>query len=68
MRNKPTQVEKYGKMVWCNVETDTDRKNECLCLNCFLMDACTAARKFNHTCKGRGIALMVTRCPDWSKK
>jgi hypothetical protein len=68
MKNIPEQVEKYGSIVWSNIEMDELRKTECLCLNCAKMSSCTAAKLLYDTCKGYDLAMMITRCKDWGKK
>jgi hypothetical protein len=52
----------YGKEAWANVELDTLRKNECLCLNCDNMTLCDVAKKFYEICKINNMAVAITRC------
>ena len=63
---KPTQVEKYGGMVYSNEPMDELRKSQCLCLNCSQMKDCPTAQKLYDICVNTGIAVMITRCPDWN--
>ena len=67
--NKVTRIEKYGAWVFCNEEMDLLRKQECLCLNCGLMDGvCKVAPVLYALCKSFNLALMMTRCPAWRQK
>jgi hypothetical protein len=69
MLNKPVRIEKYGVEVWCNARMDLERADECLCLNCGLMNnGCKQAELLYQMCKTFNLALMVTRCPDWKEK
>jgi hypothetical protein len=52
----------YGKEAWSNIEFDTLRKNECLCLNCINMISCEVAKKFFELCKENNMAVAITRC------
>jgi hypothetical protein len=60
--------EHYGKKVWTNVEMDTLRKVQCLCLQCGKMDECPVAAALYSLCQEQDLALMVTRCPTWERR
>ena len=60
-------VLKYGDLCYYNVETEPLRSEQCMCLNCGLMDVCKAAKKFYKACKEYNVALMVTRCRDFAQ-
>ena len=63
------KIQKYGVLVWCNEKTDNLRREQCLCLNCgFSNNGCDAADSLYEICKNKDIALMVTRCPKWTKE
>ena len=63
------QIEKYSRMVWSNVEMDELRKTECLCLNCEKMGAtCEYSSILYHLCIVADLAMMITRCPEFSRK
>lgn len=62
------QVEKYGKTVWCNGIMDSKRKQECLCLNCALIDNCKEAQHLFDFSVKHCMAMMITRCPNWERK
>ena len=60
--------EHYGADVWTDREMDAVRRRRCLCLKCSSMQACTTAALFLDACRKNNVALMVTRCPDWTRK
>lgn len=57
----------YGAMVHTNTYTDKLRKSQCLCLNCVDIDQCDIAKKLYETCKEYDLALMVTRCKNFTE-
>jgi hypothetical protein len=69
MKERPKKVKKYGVNVWCNEEMDLLRGQECLCLNCKLMNSgCRQAQILYSLCKAFDLALIVTRCPEWKSR
>jgi hypothetical protein len=62
------QQEHYGVKVWTNVEMDSFRKHQCLCLLCSKLGNCEQASRLYEICKNNNLALAVTRCPEFIKK
>ncbi len=52
----------YDRYVWTNTVTDKIRKEECLCLNCRILNCCDIAKKLFGICKEDGVSLTTTRC------
>ncbi len=66
--NKPIRKTAYGREVWTNKKMDSLRRVECLCLNCSEISGCSSASKLYSLCKTKDLAMMITRCPNWTKK
>jgi hypothetical protein len=63
------RVEKYGEIVWANIEMDELRKKECLCLSdCTNLNKCEKAKNLYEMCKENGMAMMITRCRSYSPR
>lgn len=68
MRINVERQEHYGKWVWVNPDTESQRREKCLCLNCENMNTaekpenCVLAHRLYKVCVDGDIALMVTRC------
>ena len=60
---KVEKQEHYGVEVQANVVMDELRKDQCLCLNCELIENCDWAGELYSLCKENSLALAVTRCP-----
>ena len=60
------RIVKYGTEVWANTKTDELRKTDCLCLNCKIIDDCSTAKKLYQICKEDDMAMMITRCKNYS--
>ena len=67
MKNQPVLEEHYKTMVYTNTEMDELRREECLCINCSNVH-CKIAHDLYSTCKQFNVALMVTRCPNFTSK
>lgn len=65
MKGNLVQVEKYGRLVWVNEQTEALRRDECLCFNCKQLSDCPIAAEGLKLCKLTDIAFMVTRCPKF---
>ena len=65
MKGKFELQEHYGKKVCTHVLMDFLRRDECLCLNCAMIEGCPAAGMFYGLCKDFNMALMVTRCANF---
>jgi hypothetical protein len=70
MQKHPVQENHHEKEVWVNQNTESLRREECLCLNCSDLksekpDGCPVAKRLYEICLGANIALAVTRCPYW---
>jgi hypothetical protein len=68
LKNRPVSEVRHGWTVWTNTFMDDLRRAECLCLNCGKMMDCDIAQRLYEECCEQGIALAVTRCPDWEDK
>ena len=67
----------YDIYVQTNVAMDILRQDECLCLNCqrkiFDLNSkefheCPVAPELYKLCKKENIALMITRCPNFTNQ
>lgn len=58
----------YGRIVFANKKAEALRRKECLCLNCYKLEMkkCKIAKKLYKLCVKKDIAVMMTRCPEWS--
>ncbi|OGH76896.1 MAG: hypothetical protein A2224_00140 [Candidatus Magasanikbacteria bacterium RIFOXYA2_FULL_40_20] len=74
MKQKPVREQYHGGEVWVNQTTDAIRHEECLCLNCALLDkdspknCCSITQELYKTIIKGNLALLVVRCPDWKPK
>ena len=73
MRGNVVKVMAYGTEVSANEFTESLRREECLCLNCYRMrpedpEHCTYAADLYRVCRAGNIALCVTRCKRFSAK
>ena len=69
MEVQPKSILKYGVWVWCNERADLSRSQECLCLNCRLLNnGCRQSSLLFEICKSFNLAFLMTRCPDWLEK
>ena len=73
MKQEAVKEIHYGAAVAVNPTTEPLRKTECLCLNCtkLVPDSeanCHIAKDLYRSCCQHNVALMVTRCPEYSPK
>jgi hypothetical protein len=73
MNNRIELVERYGKQVWENQDTEAMRRGNCLCHLCDNMkpgepDHCRIASRFFEICQEHGTAFILTRCDSWAEK
>ena len=61
------KVVKYDAEVWSNTKMDELRSEECLCFNCaYDKDSCKIAEKIYNICVEDDMAMMITRCKNYS--
>jgi len=65
--NKIEQQTHYGKVVWTHTEMNELRRDECLCRHCKKVGPCEIGKALFEICQSKGVALSVTRCPEWEK-
>ena len=67
MFSEPVKEEHYGKEVWVNPETENLRRTECLCFNCSKYAGfCKLSDELFKFCVSGGLAVIVSRCPDFA--
>lgn len=65
----PIIASRHGRTVYESA-MDAVRKEKCMCFHCANMkpwsdDHCQLAKKLFKICVEHGMAMMITRCPDW---
>lgn len=67
------QQQHYGLMVWVSPALETVRRDQCLCLNCQRCQPgqrghCFMAEGLYRLCCRGGLAMVISRCPQWTPK
>lgn len=71
MKKLPIQEVHYHAPVWVNPTVEPQRREECMCLHCGRLKPgslqnCPTAQQFFQVCCANNVALIITRCPDWT--
>jgi len=62
----PVRVQKQGKWVWENPETESIREDEDMCLHCRSKQSCAIYKNLLSTANAKTMGIMVTYCPAWT--
>ncbi len=69
--SEPVMVLRHGRETWCDMDTDTERPEKCLCFRCAHgprgggQRPCSMAKGLLKTCKAHAMAMLITRCGSW---